>query len=480
MKIKNIGKVLQVRDGIIDVEGISKVGYNELVEIKSEGETIFGLALNLEETSVGIVVLDDYLRIKEGDIVEATGNVLHIKVDSNVIGKVINPLGVIIDGKKELACPNGTAIPIEKVAPSIIERKNVSRSLYTGILAVDAGIPIGKGQRELVIGDRLTGKASFCVDAVINQKGKDVKCIYVSIGQKATKVAQLKATFNTYGALNYTTIIAANASDPVALQYIAPYAGCALAEYFAEKGEDVLVIYDDLSQHAWAYRQISLLLKRPAGREAYPGDIFYLHSRLLERAIQYSDKNGGGSVTALPIIETLAGDISAYIPTNVISITDGQVFFDLELFNAGQKPAISVGTSVSRVGSSAQIIPMKQVAGKLKLELAQYRELQAFAQFGSDLDKETTLKLKRGALLMEILKQPQYSPYQIEEEILILFSATSGLLDNLDLLKVKDFIKMAITNAKDSLKIIKKACDENRKLNEQDTNKIKEEILALM
>jgi F-type H+-transporting ATPase subunit alpha len=430
-KIKNIGYVREVKDGIVFASGLSEVGYNEIVIIKTSAGEVQGLAQNLEETSVGIVVLGDFQSIKEGDVIETTGELLSVKVSEDILGHVVNPLGFNIEGDGSLVVKNGENMLLDRIAPGIIDRKNVSNEhqMNTGVLAVDALIPIGRGQRELVIGDRQTGKTALCIDTVINQKNSDIICVYVAIGQKASKIAQLKAKLTEAGAMDYTVIVAANASDSAALQYIAPYTGCAIGEYFAEKGKHALVIYDDLTKHAWAYREISLLLRRPPGREAYPGDIFYLHSKILERAVQLSDAKGGGSLTALPIIETQAGDVSAYIPTNIISITDGQIYLESDLFNAGQRPALNIGLSVSRVGSSAQIKAMKKVAGRLKLDFAQFRELQVFAQFGSDLDDSTKQKLVRGERISELLKQPQYSPYSLPLQIVLIYAAINGYLD---------------------------------------------------
>ncbi len=432
-EIKNVGSVLEVRDGIIIADGLSNLGASELVEITtSKGDKIKGLGLNLEERIVGIVVLGDYKGIQEGDEVVALGTLLNINVDENILGRVMNPLGVPIDGKGEVKVgKDARQMPFEKIAPGVIERKDVERPIKTGIKAIDALVPIGKGQRQLIIGDRQTGKTAIGIDAILNQKGQNVKCIYVSIGQKNSKIAQIAKRLEREGAMEYTVIVAATASDPASFQYIAPYAGTAIGEYFAEKGEDALIIYDDLTKHAWAYREISLLLRRPPGREAYPGDIFYLHSKLLERSIQYSDIKGAGSLTALPIIETQAGDMSAYIPTNVISITDGQIFLEADLFYSGQRPAVNVGQSVSRVGGAAQTKAMKQVAGQLRLDLAQYRSLAAFAQFGSDLDEETKKSLRRGEVMTELLKQAQYEPMPLGEQVAVLFAGTRGYLDTL-------------------------------------------------
>lgn len=435
MKIKNIGKVREIKDGVVIADGLSQVGSGEIVNIKdSRGKTKQGLVMNLLEKEVGIIVLGEYSDIKEGNIIETTGKLPTINVSDDMLGRVIDPLGNPIDGKGPIK--PGKELNMEKIAPGVIERKDVERPLQTGIVAIDAMIPIGRGQRQLIIGDRQTGKTTIAIDTIINQKNSakeinfpQVYCIYVAIGQKASKIAQIKAKLEAEGAMDYTIIVSATASDPASLQYLAPYAGTAIGEYFAENGKDALIIYDDLTKHAWAYREISLLLKRPPGREAYPGDIFYLHSKLLERSVQYSDEKGGGSLTALPVIETQAGDVSAYIPTNVISITDGQIYLEADLFNSGVKPAINVGISVSRVGGSAQLKPMKQVAGKLRLDLAQYRALAAFAQFGSDLDPQTQAQLDRGARMVEILKQDQYKPRNMSMQVMLMYAGSNGYLD---------------------------------------------------
>lgn len=432
---KNVGTVVKAYDGIADVNGLSEVAYGEIVNITdSKGQIVRGLAMNLEEDKVGVIILDDYRYVSSGNLAETTGQILSLGVTNDYLGRVINPLGVILDGGPEVR--HEKYYQIEKVAPGVALRKAVNQPLKTGILAVDSMFAIGRGQRELIIGDRGTGKTALAIDTIINQKDTDVYCIYVSIGQKASKIAQLMETLQRYGAMEYTTIVAANASDPATMQYIAPYAGVTLAEFLMDQGKDVLIIYDDLTKHAFAYRQISLLLKRPSGREAYPGDVFYLHSRLLERAARRAPEFGGGSITALPIIETQLGDISAYIPTNVISITDGQIFLETGLFNAGQRPAINTGISVSRVGGDAQTKALKKVAGRLKLEMSQYQELAAFAQFGSDLDESTKAKLLRGSRVNEILKQPQYSPLSDTEQVLIVWAATNGYFDKVELPEV--------------------------------------------
>lgn len=435
-KIQKTGRVRKVGDGVARIEGLRDVTIGEVVLFPDK---IPGISFDLEEDLVGVIVLGDFSAIQEGDSVVSTGEVLKIPVGNILIGRVVDPLGEPIDGKGPIR--TGTFFPHEKIAPGVIYRKPVDQPLQTGIIAIDTMIPIGRGQRELIIGDRATGKTAIALDTIINQKSKNVICIYVAIGQKVSKVARIIDSLKKYGALDHTIVVAANASDPVSLQYLAPYSGCALGEYFMDKGKDALVVYDDLTKHAWAYRQISLLLGRPSGREAYPGDIFYLHSRLLERACQKADKFGGGSLTALPIIETKAGDISAFIPTNVISITDGQIYLEPELFYAGIRPAINVGLSVSRVGGAAQIRAMKQVAGRLRLELAQYRELEAFAQFGSELDEATRKQIERGKRLTEVLKQPEFQPLPVEKQIVIVWTAINGHLDNLDVKEVKAWLE---------------------------------------
>jgi F-type H+-transporting ATPase subunit alpha len=436
VKVDNNGTVLQVGDGIARVYGLDDVMAGELVEFE---EGTIGIALNLENSNVGVVLMGNGLNILEGSSVKATGRIAQVPVGDAMLGRVINSLAVPIDGKGKINTKESRLI--ESMAPGIISRKSVCEPLQTGITAIDSMIPIGRGQRELIIGDRQTGKTSIALDTIINQKEQDVICVYVAIGQKASAVAQAVTTLQEKGALNYTIIVAANADQPATLQYIAPYTGAALAEYFMYNGKATLVIYDDLSKQASAYRQMSLLLRRPPGREAYPGDVFYLHSRLLERAAKLSDALGGGSMTALPIIETQAGDVSAYIPTNVISITDGQIFLSGDLFNSGLRPAINIGISVSRVGSAAQIKAMKQVAGTLKLELAQFDELEAFSQFASDLDKATQNQLARGQRLREILKQAQNSPIPVEEQVAIIYIGTKGYLDDLRIEEIAPFIK---------------------------------------
>ena len=434
LEVSDVGTVIQVADGIARIHGLAKAMQGELLEFPGD---VYGMVLNLEEDNVGAVLLGDKKNISEGDTVKTTGRVVEVPVGDALTGRVVNALGQPIDGKGPIT--TDTFRIIERVAHGVIERKSVDTPLQTGIKAIDAMIPIGRGQRELIIGDRQTGKTSIAVDTIINQKGQNVHCIYVAIGQKASTVASIVKTFEDYGAMDYTTVVVSTASDLAPLQYIAPYSGCAIGEEWMERGEDVLVVYDDLTKHAAAYRTLSLLLKRPPGREAYPGDVFYLHSRLLERASRLSDDLGGGSLTALPIIETQAGDVSAYIPTNVISITDGQIYLETEMFNAGFRPAINAGLSVSRVGGAAQIKAMKKIAGPIRVELAQYRELASFAQFGSELDEATKNQLAQGERIREILKQPNYKPMAVEYEVIIIFAATKKLLLDVPTEKVLEF-----------------------------------------
>lgn len=429
--IREVGTVTSVGDGIANVYGLDRVMYNELLEFPSD---VYGLALNLEEENVGVVLLGESHLIKEGDVVKRTHRIMQVPSGPALVGRVVNPLGIPLDEKGPIQ--SDVNMVVERLAPGVVERLPVKEPLQTGIKAIDSMIPIGRGQRELIIGDRQTGKTAIAIDTIINQKGKDVICIYVAIGQKNSTVAYLIKVLEDYGAMDYSIIVAASASDPSPLQYLAPYSGCAIGEYFRDNGKHVLLVYDDLSKHAAAYREISLLLRRPPGREAYPGDVFYLHSRLLERAAKLNEQNGGGSLTALPIIETQAGDVSGYIPTNVISITDGQIYLEPELFNAGIRPAINVGISVSRVGGNAQIKAMKQVAGKLRLDLAQYRELVTFAQFGTELDKASQAQLDRGERLTEILKQDQYIPLDVVKQILIIFAGNRGYLDEFDVSQI--------------------------------------------
>ena len=431
---EKVGHVMEVFDGIAKVSGLSDVKSSEMVSFPN-GET--GVVLNLEEDAVGVIILGSFEKIKEGDEVKATGKILEIPVSDSILGRTVNAIGVPIDGKG--AIKSTKSYPIEKVAPGVVTRLGVDQPVATGIKAIDAMIPIGRGQRELIIGDRQTGKTAIAIDAILNQKGQNMICVYVSIGQKDSKLRKLEARLEEGGAMDYTVIVSAGASEAAAMSYIAPYSGVAIAEYFMDQGKDVLIIYDDLSKHAVAYREISLLLRRPPGREAYPGDVFYLHSRLLERACRRNAKYGGGSITALPIIETQAGDISAYIPTNVISITDGQIFLESDLFYKGIRPAVNVGSSVSRVGSSAQIKAMKKVAGTLKLDLAQFRELEAFAQFGSDLDDSTKKQLERGKRAVEVLKQLQYAPMKVEHQVVALYALTKGSMDDVPVNKIKEF-----------------------------------------
>ncbi|MGE5619384.1 MAG: F0F1 ATP synthase subunit alpha [Sphingomonadaceae bacterium] len=427
----NVGTVVEVGDGIARIHGLSGAMASELLEFPNG---IMGLALNLEEESVGAVILGPFTSIKEGDQVRATGRIMEVPVGPELVGRVVNALGQPIDGKGPINTKKTR--PVERIAPGVVLREPVDTPVQTGIKAIDSLIPIGRGQRELIIGDRQTGKTAIAIDTIINQRKGDMVCIYVAIGQKQSAVAQVVATLEAYGAMDHTIVVVAAASDPAPLQYIAPYAGCAMGEELMEQGQDVLVVYDDLSKHAWAYRQVSLLLRRPPGREAYPGDVFYLHSRLLERAVKLNREHGGGSLTALPIIETQANDVSAYIPTNVISITDGQIYLEPDLFYAGVRPALNVGISVSRVGGAAQTKAMKQVAGRLKGDLAQFRELQAFAQFGSDLDKVTKAQIDRGMRITEVLKQPQYVPVPMEKQVMSLYAVTNGFLDDVPVEKV--------------------------------------------
>jgi len=434
VEVADVGTVLSVGDGIARVSGLANVMSTELLEFPGG---VLGIALNLEEDQVGAVIMGDYEHIVEGDTVKSTGRIASVPVGDAVIGRVVNAIGEPIDGKGPIQ--NDGFYPIEKIAPGVIARANVNTAVQTGIKAIDSMIPIGRGQRELIIGDRQTGKTALALDTMINQKGKDLICIYVAIGQRQGQVAQVVGILEEHGAMDHTVVVVAGASDPAPMQYIAPYAGCAMGEYFMDKGQEALIIYDDLSKHAWAYRQISLLLRRPPGREAYPGDLFYLHSRLLERAAKLSEANGGGSLTALPIIETLANDVSAYVPTNVISITDGQIYLESDLFYAGQRPAVNAGLSVSRVGGDAQTRAMRQVAGQLRLELAQFRELAAFAQFGSDLDKATREQLERGLRLTELLKQPQYQPVDLENQVISIYAMTHGYGRGVPVDKIQEY-----------------------------------------
>jgi len=431
----DVGTVVEVGDGIARIHGLRGAKYNELLEFPNG---IMGLALNLEEDNVAAVVLGDYSHIKEGDEVRSTGRVVEVPVGDNLIGRVVDPLGNPLDELGPIKTKKTR--PVERVAPNVVMRQRVNTPVHTGIKTIDALIPIGRGQRELIIGDRSIGKSAIAIDTIISQKGGDLICIYVAIGQKTSKVAQVIDTLKKYGAMEHTVVVTANASDPAPLQYLAPYSGCAIGEEFMEQGKDALIIYDDLTKHAWAYRQISLILRRPPGREAYPGDVFYLHSRLLERAAKLDQEHGGGSLTALPIIEIQAGDLAAYIPTNVISITDGQIYLETDIFNSGVRPALNAGLSVSRVGGNAQTGAMRQVAGRLRIDMAQYRELATFAQFGTaDLDKSTRAQLERGQRITEILKQPQHAPMPLEKEVTILYAVTNGYLDDVPVEKIAAF-----------------------------------------
>jgi len=461
----DVGTVLEVGDGIARVSGLAGVRASEMVRF--ENGTL-GIAFNLERDSVGVIIMGEYTEIEEGQTVSATGHIVSVPVGDGLVGRVVNAIGLPIDGKGPVL--TSQVRNIERIAPGVIERQNVDTAVQTGIKAIDSMIPIGRGQRELIIGDRQTGKTALAVDTIINQKGKNLICIYVAIGQKKAQVARVVATLEKHGAMEHTVVVVASASEPATLQYIAPYAGAAIGEEFMEAGREALVIYDDLSKHAWAYRQVSLLLRRPPGREAYPGDVFYLHSRLLERAARLSQERGGGSLTALPIIETLLGDVSAYIPTNVISITDGQIYLESDLFNAGIRPAVNVGISVSRVGGSAQTRAMRQVAGKLRLDMAQFRELAGFAQFGSDLDKATQQQLDRGRRLQEILKQPQYVPMSLDHEVMILYAGTNGYVDNVPVGRVSEwetgflrFMDMQYPAVGQSILAEKRITEENEK-----------------
>ncbi len=429
-----VGTVVEVGDGIARLEGLAGAMASELVEFE---KGVMGIVFNLEKDGVGVIIMGDYTDIEEGDLVKATGRIASVPVGDALVGRVVNPLGQPIDGKGPIETQKFR--PVERIAPNVTLRKEVDTPVQTGIKTIDSMFPIGRGQRELIIGDRQTGKTALAIDTIINQKKGDMVCIYIAIGQKRASVARVIATLEEYGAMDHTIVVAATASDPAALKYLAPYAGCAMGEEFMERGEDALIVYDDLTKHAWAYREVSLLLRRPPGREAYPGDIFYLHSRLLERAAKLHPDYGAGSLTALPIIETQAADISTYIPTNVISITDGQIYLESDLFYAGIRPAVNVGLSVSRVGGKAQTWAMRRVAGKLRLELAQFRELAAFAQFGSELDKATREQLERGQRITEILKQPQYSPMPLEKQVMIIYAVTNGFLDDLSIEKVRDW-----------------------------------------
>ena len=472
-EISNIGSVLEVGDGIARIYGLRNVMSNELVEFE-DGKGTLGITLNLEEDNVGVVILGEYTHIKEGMTVKTTGRIASVPVGDALIGRIVNPTGRPIDGKGDIVTDKTR--PIERVAPGIVARKSVHQPLQTGLTDIDALTPIGRGQRELIIGDRQTGKTAIAIDTILNQKGGDVICIYVAVGQKASTVAQLAKTLEKHGAMDYSIIVSATANEPAPLQYIAPFAGVAIAEEFMEQGKHVLIVYDDLTKHAQAYRAMSLLLKRPPGREAYPGDVFYLHSRLLERAVKLNDELGGGSITALPIIETQAGDVSAYIPTNVISITDGQIFLESALFNSGVRPAINAGISVSRVGGAAQTKGIKQVAGKLRLDLAQFRELEAFAQFASDLDAATKKQLLRGQKLTEVLKQPQYKPLSVAQQVTILFAANEGFLDDIDNKNINDYKNGWFEYFEANMPELSKRLNEGAKLSEEDIEALKVQL----
>lgn len=472
MKVEKVGKVLEVFDGIAKVSGLSDIKSSEMVTFPN-GET--GVALNLEEDTVGIIIFGDFSKIKEGDEVKTTRKILEVPVSDSILGRAVNAIGAPIDGKGTIKANKN--YPIEKVAPGVITRLSVSEPVSTGIKVIDSIIPIGRGQRELIIGDRQTGKTAIAVDTILNQKGQNLICIYVSIGQKDSKLRKIEARLEEGGAMAYTVIVSASASEAASLSYIAPYTGVAIAEYFMDQGRDVLIIYDDLSKHAVAYREISLLLRRPPGREAFPGDVFYLHSRLLERACRRNAEYGGGSITALPIIETQAGDVSAYIPTNVISITDGQIFLETDLFYKGIRPAVNVGLSVSRVGSSAQIKAMKKVAGTLKLDLAQYRELEAFAQFGSDLDDATKNQLERGKRAVEVLKQLQYAPIKIERQVTTLYALTKGYMDDVPIEKIKEFEQKLMDYSEHNAKLFYKQVRELKMWDEKGEEELKKVIV---
>ncbi len=468
--LSETGTVLSVGDGIARVYGLEKCMALELIEFPTEHGTIYGLALNLEEDNVGVAIMGEDIHIKEGDTVKRTGRIASVPVGDALIGRVVNPVGLPLDGKGPIEAEETARI--ERIAPGVIERQPVNEPMYTGIKAIDAMTPVGRGQRELIIGDRQIGKTAIAVDAIINQKDSGVKCIYVAVGQKQSTVAQVVDVLRRHGAMEYTTVVSACASEPATLQYIAPYAGCAMGEYYRDRGQHALIIYDDLSKQAAAYRQVSLLLRRPPAREAYPGDIFYNHSRLLERAAKLNDEKGAGSLTALPIIETQAGDVSAYIPTNVISITDGQIYLEPGLFFVGVRPAINVGLSVSRVGGAAQIKAMKQVAGRLRMDLAQYRELEAFAKFGSDLDKATQQQLNRGVRLVELLKQPQYQPMPVAKQVVSLYSGTKGFLDPLPVEAVSKYEQEMLQYVEQKYPEIFKEIEEKKEISDELDKKI--------
>ncbi len=470
--LSQVGQVLEVGDGIARIYGLENAMSGELVHFPKQD--LYGMVLNLEEESVGVCLFGDDSEVKEGDEVRCTGRIAEVPVGDALIGRVVNPLGIPIDGKGEIKCDRFR--PVERIAPGVIERQPVKEPLQTGIKAIDAMIPIGRGQRELIIGDRQTGKTAIALDTIINQKGKGVICVYVAIGQKNSTIASVVKTLERFGAMDYTIVVAAGASEPAPLLYIAPYAGCAMAEEFLETGRHALIVYDDLTKHAQAYREMSLLLRRPPGREAYPGDVFYAHSRLLERACKYSDAKGGGSLTALPIIETQAGDVTTYIPTNVISITDGQIYLETNLFYQGVRPAINVGLSVSRVGGNAQVKAMKQVAGRLRLDLAQYREMEAFAQFGTELDKATIAQLERGKRLVELLKQSQFQPLSMAEEVLSLYVGVNGYLDDIPLDRIKRFEEEWLAALRSEYKYILDEIENKKEISEELDEKIKKAI----
>ncbi len=466
-----VGRVTEVGDGIARVSGMENIRFSELVRFTNGTP---GIAFNLEKDNVGVIIMGEYDTIQEGDEVRPLGRIASVPVGMGMVGRVVDALGNPVDGKGPIAAAD--YYNIERIAPGVIERKNVNRPVQTGIVAIDSMIPIGRGQRELIIGDRQTGKTAIALDTILNQKGKDMYCIYVAIGKRRGEVRRIVALLEEYGALEYTTVVVASASDPAAMNYIAPYSGCAIGEWFMENGKDALVVYDDLSKHAWAYRQVSLLMRRPPGREAYPGDVFYLHSRLLERAAQLSDARGGGSLTALPVIETLLGDVSAYVPTNVISITDGQIYLEPELFYAGVRPAINVGISVSRVGGDAQTKAMKKIAGGLRLDLAQFRSLAAFAQFGSDLDKATQQQLDRGLRLTELLKQPQYRPLPLAEQVALIYAGTKGYLDNATVDRVKEWQAGFIRAFNTQFAALSASIGDNKTLNDEQEAQLKDAL----
>jgi F-type H+-transporting ATPase subunit alpha len=471
INVSETGSVISVGDGIARVYGLENAMAGELIDFR---EGVVGLALNLEEDQVGVVLFGDWQEVKEGDPVKRTGRIISVPVGEGMIGRVVNALGEPIDGKGQISSTD--ALPLERLAPGVVDRQPVKQPLQTGIKAIDGMIPIGRGQRELIIGDRQTGKTTVALDTILNQNGQDVICIYIAVGQKRSTVAQVVRTLEEFGAMEYTTVVAATASDPAPMQYIAPYAGCAMGEYFRDSGRHALCIYDDLSKHAAAYREISLLLRRPPGREAYPGDVFYLHSRLLERAAKLSDEKGGGSLTALPIIETQAGDVSAYIPTNEISITDGQIYLESDLFNANVRPAINVGISVSRVGGSAQVKAMRAVAGSLRLDLAQYRSLAAFAQFGSDLDKASQAQLNRGQRLTELLKQNQFSPLPVEKQVVSIYTGVNGHLDDVAVRDIRKFESEFLSFVENTQGSILQAIRDKKEL----TNELKQQLDAVI